>query len=160
MFGFMYHKVIITNLKENHMKKLCIALALIALFVHFTTAPASAQMKGKCVQVYFDWSGIGEVYNSAYVWFDANGTFIDNYSETGVWYDNKGTRVLIFDDYPHAFYAGKKTMGFMRNDETVWGGLPGLWYTKGTKKSNCEFVLTGTKSFQAPKGGPSPNSPE
>jgi len=144
------------------MKKFCIALAMIALLVCFTTSPVSAQVKGKCAVLYYDWSGAGESYNSAHIWFDANGTFItdDLTPLTGVWYDNRGSRVWISDDAPHSFYAGKKTMGYMRNDDTAWGGLPGLWYTKGTKKSNCEFAWMPTASFQASEGGPSSNSPE
>jgi hypothetical protein len=142
------------------MKKVFIAFAMLAMLVCFTTSPASAQMKGKCAVLYYDWSGVGAEYNSVYIWFDANGTFITDETFTGVWYDNKGSRVFIYDDAPHAFYAGKKTMGYMRTDETVWGGLPGMWYTKGTKKSNCEFALMPTASFEASEGGPSSNSPE
>ena len=144
------------------MKKIFIAFAILAILVCFTTSPASAQAKGKCVELYYDWSGVGEEYNSVYIWFDANGTFISNdiIPHTGVWYDTQGSRVWIFDDAPHSFYAGKKTMGYMRNDNTVWGELPGLWYTKGTKKSNCEFALMPTVSFQESDGGPSSNSPE
>jgi|GEM_PF-4142310 len=144
------------------MKKVFIAFAMLAMLVCFTTSPASAQMKGKCAVLYYDWSGVGAEFNSVYIWFDANGTFISNdiIPHTGVWYDNKGSKVWIFDDAPHSFYAGKKTMGYMRNDNTVWGELPGLWYTKGTKKSNCEFALMPTVSFQESDGGTSSNSPE
>ncbi len=135
------------------MKKFCIALAMIAcLFV--SQHSVSAQVKGNvlyCIMIGQE----PESYNSAHIWFDANGTFItdDLTPLTGVWYDNRGSRVWIYDDAPHSFYAGKKTMGYMRNDDTAWGGLPGLWYTKGTKKSNCEFAWMPTASFQASEGG-------
>lgn len=143
------------------MKKFCIAFAMIALFFCFTISPASAQTNGKCAELFYDWSGTGN-YNSAYIWFDANGTFntIEALPQTGVWYDNSGSRVWIYDDAPHAFYAGKKTRGYMRNDSTVWGGLPGLWYTKGTKKTNCGITRMSSASFQSSEGGPSSNSPE
>lgn len=143
------------------MKKVFIGFAMIALLLCFTTTPASAQAKGKCAELNYDWSGVGN-YSSANIWFDANGTFITNdlIPQTGVWYDNKGARVWIYDQTPHAFYAGKKTMGYMRNDDTVWGGLPGVWYTKGTKKDNCDFALMPATSRQASEGGPSSNSPE
>lgn len=125
------------------MKKVFIGFAMVALLLCFTTAPASAQAKGKCAELYYDWSGTG-AYNSAYIWFDVNGTFTTSELFTGVWYDNSGSRVWIYDSAPHAFYAGKKTKGFMRHDTTVWGGLPALWYTKGTKKTNCDFIYAAT----------------
>lgn len=122
------------------MKKVLIGCALVSMLLCFITSPASAQAKGKCVEMFFDWSGTYTGYGSTTIWFDNNGTFQSIAGYTGVWYDNSGARVWIYDDAPHTFYAGKKTMGFMRNDATVWGGLPGVWYTKGTKKSNCDFI--------------------
>ena len=141
------------------MKKFCIAFAMIALLLCFTVSPASAQAKGKCAGIYVDWSGVGNYIGPYYFWFDANGTFVNEFTTRGVWYDDRGARVFIFDKAPHAFYAGKKTIGYMRTDDTVWGGLPGVWYSKGVKKTLCSFAFTTTAAAAAETGQDDPTNP-
>lgn len=125
------------------MKKIFIGFAMIALLICFTTSQASAQAKGKCVELYYDWQGDGTYNGPEITWFDANGTFTSAVN-SGVWYENKGAKVWIYNDGPHSFYAGKKNSGYMRADGT-WsvGVLPGMWYIKGTKKTNCNFAKSG-----------------
>jgi len=150
----MYHKAIITNLKEKDMKKVCIAFAMIALFLCFAVSPASAQAKGKCYQWYWDWTGVGEAFEGpAYMWLDGNGTFVNSFAETGIWYDNSGARVLVFDSGDN-LWAGKKNRGFMYSAAVSTPEAPyGIWYNKGTKKSNCDFMTTTLV-----EGGPSMSS--
>jgi hypothetical protein len=139
-------------------KQVLIVCAIAALLFCLTAAPASAQSKGKCTAWYWDWSGTGSSYlGPAYIWLDANGTFQNNYGETGTWYEYKGARVLIFPDHP-SFWAGKKNIGYMyMTDNSYAGYLPGLWYNKGAKKTYCNFVATGVQVMQ---DGPSMASPE
>lgn len=144
----LMHHIVIKIILEENMKKVLIGFAMIALLLCFTTAPASAQAKGKCVELYYDWTGTGSYDGPEITWFDANGTFI-SLANSGLWYENKGAKVWIYNDAPHSFYAGKKNSGYMRADGT-WsvGELPGMWYIKGTKKTNCNFVITTS----APEG--------
>jgi len=65
-----------------------------------------------------------------------------------------GARVFIYDDAPHSFYAGKKTRGYMRNDDTIWGGLPGVWYSKGFKKTLCSFAFITTAAAETGQDDP------
>jgi hypothetical protein len=142
-------------MEEKFMKKILIGFAMIALLLCFTTSPASAQAKGKCVGVYLDWTGVGNYEGPYHFWFDADGTFTNEFSSSGVWYESKGAKVWIFNASPHAFYSGKKTSGYMRTDATVWGGLPGIWYSKGAKKTECNFILSNTVT----DGGVDPTNP-
>lgn len=138
------------------MKKFCIAFAMIALLLCFTVSPASAQAKGKCYVWYQDWTGTGEAYEGpAYLWMDSNGTFVNSFYETGIWYNYKGARVLVFDPGDN-LWAGKKNAGFMYLEGISTPGAPyGVWYNKGTKKSNCDFGMPtkveGGPSMLAPK---------
>ena len=134
MFGIMYHNFIITHLKEKNMKKFCIGFAMIALLFCFTISPASAQAQGKCYQWYWDWTGVGEVFSEpAYLWLDSNGTFVNDFNETGIWYDYKGARVLVFDGSDN-LWAGKKNRGFMYSAGMSTPEAPfGVWYKREPK---------------------------
>ena len=142
------------------MKKIFIGFALVSLLLCFTTIPASAASKGKCVEMYWDWSGTGSFSSPCYVWIDNDGTFFDSCgSQPGKWYEDKGARFYIYDLAPYSIASGKKYSGFLNHpDSSSVGVKPGLWYMKGTKKTNCDFATT--VSSQVLEGGLSANSPE
>jgi hypothetical protein len=160
VFNFMHYKVTIKKLKEGSMKKhLLIGSAIIVLLLCVAVTPTLAQSNGKCTIWYWDWTGSGSSFTGpAYLWLDSNGTFINDFSETGTWNEFDGSRYLIFDDAPYSFWSGKKTRGFMYDTDgtTTPGTLPGLWYSKGTNKKNCDWT-TGVKAL---RDGPSMNSPQ
>jgi hypothetical protein len=146
--------------KGGKMKKILIGFALVSLLFCFTTIPASAASTGKCVEMYWDWSGTGNFDGPCYVLIDNNGTFFDSCgSQPGKWYENKGARFYIYDEAPNSIASGKKYSGFLNHpDISSVGVIPGLWYMKGTKKTNCDFATT--VSSQTLQRGLSANSPE
>lgn len=161
MSDLKHREVTPKEIKEEGMKKsLFVGLGVVALLICVAVSPSVAQSKGKCVEMYWDWTGTGNYQGPTYMWIDSNGTFLDSGgSQPGKWYEDKGARFYMYDLNPYSIASGKKYSGFMNHpDSSSVGVIPGLWYMKGTKKTNCDFATT--VSSQTVEGGPSVNTPE
>ena len=112
MFDFMHYKVTIKKLKEGSMKKhLLIGSAIIVLLLCVAVTPSLAQSNGKCTIWYWDWTGTGSSFTGpAYLWLDSNGTFINDFSETGTWNEFDGSRYLSLM-MPHIVSGQVKRQG-------------------------------------------------
>ena len=127
-----------------------VVCSLAILFCCITATQATAQTSGKCYNFYFDWTAEGNFDGPVATWVDNNGTFINEFDEYGYWYDYKGSRTFIMDpDYGYAgIWSGKKTAGSMwyYDGSLTYGTTPGIWYMKGTKKKNCDFIFISVQS--------------
>lgn len=129
-----------------------VGCAIAILFFCITAGPASAQATGKCYNYYWDWNATGTFQGPVATWVDNSGTFLNAYGETGYWYDYKGSRTFIMDPLNNyaGIWSGKKTAGSLwyYDGSKTYGTTPGIWYMKGTKKTDCSFALSGAQSFQ------------